>query len=162
MTHDYIVQQARETCASAAELAQIRAKLDASPALCRAMGDLARITQTTMLGQLRPLPEVHEAVVRVTGQMHQDLAEPDDTPLEQLLIAHIVLCWVDLHLVGISTAQAETVASFERLDAYDRLLNARQRRYLRAIETLARVRRLHLGIQINVAEKQINIVSGPP
>ncbi len=52
----------------------------------------------------------------------------------------------------------ETLTTKHR-DYWDRHLNAAQRRYLRAIETLARVRKLsgRGPIQINIAEQQVNV-----
>ena len=46
--------------------------------------------------------------------------------------------------------------------ARDRKLSAAQRRYLRACETLARVRKLRLPtLQVNIGEKQVNVAGWP-
>ena len=45
-------------------------------------------------------------------------------------------------------------------DFWERRLSAAQRRFLRATETLARVRRLQLpAVQVNIAERQLNQVT---
>jgi len=156
-----IVRQSRTTPPTAAELAAIQAEFDADPHLWRSMGNLARNVQTTMIGQLKGLPDVQEAVIRVTTQMHRDLAQPSDTPLEALLVTQVVLCWLDFHLMGLVCTQEFTRASFERQETCDRLLEARQRRYLRAIKALARVRRLasRVPLQINIGGQQVNVTS---
>jgi hypothetical protein len=45
----------------------------------------------------------------------------------------------------------------EAMEHIETVLSATQRRYLRAIESLARVRKLHITLQINIGEKQVNI-----
>jgi hypothetical protein len=68
-----------------------------------------------------------------------------------------------MHLMElVACNEIEGGASFDRLHAYDRLINTRQQRYLRAIETLARVRRLasRAPLQINIGERQLNVSRG--
>jgi hypothetical protein len=38
---------------------------------------------------------------------------------------------------------------------WEKKLSANQRRYLRAVETLARIRKLNITVQVNVADKMI-------
>ncbi len=155
-----IVEQARKTKPTQAELAAIQREFDEHPQLWRAMGNLAHAAQTTMLAQIKPLPKVHAAALRMIDALRQELAQPADTPLEGLLIDQILLTWLDYHLMQIAAENEQTSgASLERLEVYDRLVSARSRRYLRAIETLARVRRLAVRtpLQINIGDKQVNV-----
>ena len=46
--------------------------------------------------------------------------------------------------------------SFKDARHFERRLNGAHRRYLRAIETLARVRKMGPALQINIADQQIN------
>ncbi len=85
--------------------------------------------------------------------------------LEKLLIEQIVTAWLRL---GICEMQFSTRMAGELTlaqgDYWNRALDAAQRRYLRAIESLARVRRLKLpALQVNVAQpgaKQLNVTTG--
>lgn len=84
--------------------------------------------------------------------------------LEKLLIEQIVTAWLRL---GICEMQFSNRMGGELTlaqgDYWNRALDAAQRRYLRAIESLARVRRLKLpALQVNVAQpgaKQLNVAT---
>jgi len=83
--------------------------------------------------------------------------------LERGLIEHVVLCWLRLQKAEYSYSQALgdslplTVANW-----WERRLDKTHGRYLRACESLARVRRLARpsAFQINVGEQQVNVVGG--
>ena len=69
------------------------------------------------------------------------------------------LCWLRLQLIEqqYSGVQAGNM-TLPQGDYWERRLSAAQRRYLRAVETLARVRRLRVpALQVNIGEKQVNI-----
>jgi hypothetical protein len=76
-------------------------------------------------------------------QMREDMGHESAPEVERALIEHISICWLRLALAEISlttaTEQAEDAATVER---YDRRLSAAQKRFTRAVETLAKVRRL--------------------
>lgn len=68
--------------------------------------------------------------------------------LERMLIESVVLAWMRYN-DELTIVQAEF---------RERRLSAAQRRYLRAVETLARIRRLALpALQVNIADKQVNL-----
>jgi len=97
------------------------------------------------------------------GQL-RDLGYDGASPLERSLIEHAALCWLRLQCVeqrfSYITNEGCTLAQG---DYWERRLSAAQRRYLRAVETLARVRRLRLpALQVNIGENQTNIATGAP
>lgn len=47
---------------------------------------------------------------------------------------------------------------FKNAAYWERRLNSAHRRYLRAIETLAKIRKQGLAVQVNIAVNQINIL----
>ena len=80
--------------------------------------------------------------------------------LERLLIEQVILTW--LHYYRVQHGYRQTVGKqllIVQEDRWERKLNAAQRRHLRAVETLARVRKLsgRGPIQINIAEQQVNV-----
>jgi hypothetical protein len=84
--------------------------------------------------------------------------------LEQLLIEQVVLTWLDLDLVQKGYA-GSAMTSNHSLTAgayWDRRLNSAQQRHLRALETLARVRRLSnvTPLQVNIGGQQVNVAGG--
>ena len=79
--------------------------------------------------------------------------------LERMLVDHVALCWLRLQCIEqrYSGVMSQSIG-IPQADYWERRLSAVQRRYLRAVETLARIRRLHLpAIQVNIADKQVNI-----
>lgn len=75
---------------------------------------------------------------------------------EQMLIDHICICWLRLQLAEWRHLNHTTEGHDMKDGAYwENVLNAAQKRYLRAVESLARVRSLNVKIQINMANQQI-------
>lgn len=96
-------------------------------------------------------------------ELPKALARPTDGKLESMLIQHAVLCWLQLSYVEHHYAHFLTTreTTIRQCDFWERRLSAAQRRYLRAIETLARVRRLQLpAVQVNFGAQQVNQVNG--
>ena len=131
---------------------------------------------TTQSIRLRLIEKISHGVSRacllaevdmLKGQLDYDAAQP----LERLVIDHILT--VRLRLIHAENAYNGVVVnesvSLRLAEYWDGVLSAAQARYLRAIETLARVRRLARNtptLQINIAEaggKQVNLQgSGKP
>ncbi len=92
--------------------------------------------------------------------MRDDLGYQGAPVLEQLLIEHVALAWLEYDRVLIVYAQKTTESHTTEAGLYwDRRLSSAQQRYLRAIETLARVRRLSrdVPLQINIGGQQVNV-----
>ena len=89
----------------------------------------------------------------------------DDAPLlEKLLIQQAALCWLKLNLVELSYSNMMKQSITLTLGSYwEKRLTAAQRRFTRACETLARVRRLSRNtpaLQFNIAAsggQQVNV-----
>jgi hypothetical protein len=143
-------------------VAQLHTYLDAMPDLCAALGDMSLHLQNRLIERFLPLRSAQMAVRKRAATMRTGLGYEGATQLEQLLIDHAVLCWLRLQDVesGYSLAMDRSL-SLAQADYWDRHLAAAQRRYLRACETLARVRRLlHPTLQVNIAAQggqQVNV-----
>lgn len=97
-------------------------------------------------------------------QLQEQLGHERASALEKTLIGHVVLAW--LRLVALEQCYTDVTMSdksygLTTADYWERRLSAAHRRYLRACETLARVRRLQLPtMQMNIATQggqQVNI-----
>jgi hypothetical protein len=98
-----------------------------------------------------------EAVRVKTIELRDGLGYKQAPPLEKMLIQHIVMAWLRLYICefyyGIITSGECTLA---RAEFWEKSLSMAQRRYLRVIETLARVRKMNLvALQVNIAGQQI-------
>jgi hypothetical protein len=83
-------------------------------------------------------------------------------PLERLLIEQILVCHLNLYVLEINSAGKLYDSHTTEAGMYwDRRLTGAQRRFTRACEALAKVRKLNLpAVQINVAAEggqQINV-----
>jgi hypothetical protein len=106
---------------------------------------------------------------RVSARYHSITAcsgGANATPTEALLIDAVLLTWQNYYTFAViyeqKTGQSFTLDDMEK---WERILASKEARYLRAIETLARVRRLLKlpQVQMNVAldgGQQVNVQSG--
>ena len=142
----------------ATDIEELREHLKQIPDLWRVTGDLSAMAIRLMIDQhpddSRSAKLSAEAGVE---SVKRDLGYENANQLERLLIEHLVICW--LHL-GRAQLRYHVVASRESLtleqgDYWERYLSASQRRFLRACETLARVKKAGVKLQVNIAKQQI-------
>ena len=88
-------------------------------------------------------------------RLRESLGAAEASPVERLLIDQVVVCHLRMHLTEQWYQSAMQGCSLPCAAFCERKLSAVQRRYLRAIETLSRVRTL-----IGVPLVQVNIASG--
>jgi hypothetical protein len=93
-------------------------------------------------------------------QNRNQLGYENASALERALIDAVVLAW--LRYADLERRYSNVMKgsiSLQQADFWERRLGATQRRYLRAIETLARVRRLAIpAMQVNIGAQQVNAV----
>jgi len=98
--------------------------------------------------------------------MRKELGYASGSPLEQLLIQQVTLCWLNLNLTEYRHINVMKQSITLTLGIYwEKRLTAAQRRFTRACESLARVRRLsrRIPVQVNIATRggqQINMAGG--
>lgn len=118
-----------------------------------------------------------EAVLGIRGQgsqvcwkqrleaMRSDLGYASASPLERLIIQQVTLCWLNLNATEYKHSNVMQQSITLTLGIYwEKRLSAAQRRFTRACESLARVRRLsrRIPVQVNIAAQggqQINVAS---
>jgi hypothetical protein len=90
-----------------------------------------------------------------------ELGYTEALPMERLLIEHIGACWVELQVIEHSFL-VHLSEGGSSLVWHDKRLTSAQNRYLKAIETLARVRRLArvTPLQLNIGGQQVNVAGG--
>jgi hypothetical protein len=147
---------------NASDLKAYRQLLNEHTALARTFGDLSVAADKLLLMIFKDHATMRIGAELRIDQLRVGLGYDEATTLEQLLIDDIVLCWIDYYRMEISYAQntKETFA-LTSMEQWEQVLASKQRRYHRAIESLARVRRL-LNLPgpqftFNVADKQVNV-----
>jgi hypothetical protein len=146
------------------DISRFRQMLDEHTRLAAVFGDQALMARLAMLPDRNAQPIIRAAIdARCTAIAH-DLGAAGSTELERLLIDEVVLCWLDQYRIAMAYGRqvGEGDTSLSALEQWEHVLTSKQARYLRAIETLARVRRLLRlpTLQVNVAldgGQQVNV-----
>lgn len=136
--------------------------LKSDPAIWRAAGDMVEQAARHLIGKAGGSYAVKSSMSKGWEQLPIDLARPGDGELERLLIQQVVIAWLHLGYIEYqySTVVTTPDLTIKRGEYWERRLSAAQRRYLRATETLARVRRLQLpAVQVNIGAQQVNQVN---
>jgi hypothetical protein len=96
--------------------------------------------------------------------LRKDLGYADAPMLETLLIQHAALCWLNLSLTEVRYSMAMSQSITLTLGVYwEKRLSGAQKRFTRACESLAKVRKLSRNapaLQVNIAGKggqQVNL-----
>jgi hypothetical protein len=110
------------------------------------------------------VPGVKECWRQRLSSLRKELGYVGAPMLEQLLIQHAALCWLKLNLVELQYSSVMKQSITLTLGVYwEKRLTAAQRRFTRACETLARVRKLSRNtpaLQFNIATtggQQVNL-----
>ncbi len=90
------------------------------------------------------------------NKLQEDLGHPEANQLERLAINQIVLCWLNLHLIEITlTDRLANQHDRESGIYWEKRLSFASSRYNRALETLSKMRKMNLTLQVNNAQNQI-------
>ncbi len=134
--------------------------LEESPAIWSSVSELANISMQAIMNGNWVDPTLRAFIEGGQVSIKRDLGYPDAPALEKMLIEHIVLCWLELQKTQlIFESKARVPHDLAVGDYWQRRLTASQIRFLRASETLARVRRLSRpsALQVNIAARQLNL-----
>jgi hypothetical protein len=106
---------------------------------------------------------VLEAARRKIQDVQAGLEGSDPTPIERLLAERASLCWFETNWYEERFANADSM-SIREADFFQRRIDRAHRRFLSAVETLARVRKLALPfLQLNIARnQQVNMAGAGP
>ena len=147
----------------------LRKLLADNPDMWRELGELARTaTESLIDGAGRNDVAKRESVKRGAEYLKNELGYSTASAVERLAIEQVVLCWAAFYNVQESYTRArfagENVLQ-SAIEFWDKQLTSAQQRYFRAMEGLARIRKLMKGIdvvQVNIAAEggqQINVAT---
>lgn len=127
------------------------------PTLSYVGGDLVQRAHRNILADaFSTQPGAKVSVEAYCNLQRDQLGWDKATPIERSLIENVVLCWLRLYLCEIRyQANMEKSVTLTLGMYWEKKLSAHQKRYLRAVETLARVRKMNITVQINMAHQQI-------
>jgi hypothetical protein len=140
-----------------AVLLTLRTWMDRAPGYWETVGDLAKTARESLPHMMSgDNLLVQEAHARKCAALTKELAGPQPSPLERLLVERIVLCWLHLYSAEALYTQHRQHLSLRQAEFYEQRLSKAQARYLAAIRTLAQMRRLGVpAVQVNIGGQQV-------
>ena len=157
-----LVHKTNKTKPKSEDVEALRECLHKSPVLWRLFGDIAKLAAEELIDAASgDQVVVRESLKTGQEELRRDLGYQQASALERLLIDQVVLCWLRLHYGEHNyTAVTKGATPIVLADYWERKLSASQRRFMRACETLARIRKLGLRVvQVNIADKQLNVAA---
>jgi hypothetical protein len=131
--------------------------MDRTPGYWETVGDLAQTARQSLIQTISgDNLLVQEARARKCVALTKELAGPQPSLLERLLVERIVLCWLHLHYTETLYVQHLGKLTLRQDEFYQQRISKAQARYLAAIRTLAQVRRLGVpAVQVNIGQQQV-------
>jgi hypothetical protein len=142
-------------------LPALKAHLDAHPELWQTRGNLAQQLKTTLIAKVAGAAQLatQEAILCWWDHQVTALAGPQGAPLEQLLAEDILTCWFDWYLLRLMQGKVLESGALGAMTIHtvEHMLDAAQGRYLKAVKTLAQIRKLGVPVvQVNIGTHQVN------
>jgi hypothetical protein len=143
-------------------LPAVREIFDSVPDLWSAYGDLATAAQNTMIDVVAGRSVLsREGLRKKLAGMRAELAGPNASPLERLLVERIVACWLLSYQADLAYTRSLKRPSLSESERYQRRQDRAAKQYLYALRSLAVVRRLLApAVQVNLAQQQVNVAGG--
>ncbi len=161
-----LIQRADLEDPDPADVAELKRVFGNKPDLWRNVGSLVRNAGGVAINSVSCPLSFKQATIQEYDAIRRDLGVKEAHGLEGLLIENVALCNLRLSIEEHVYNQRHTRdgMTFAQANFYDKRLDAAQRRFLRACETLARVRKITrqtVALQVNIAAdggKQVNVL----
>ncbi len=143
------------------DLKALSTELDKYPEFYRSAGNLQSNVFSEILREVVSSNFARECAERYIEEMKIELGYKDSTFVEKMLIDEIIMRWLRLQSAETghkhATSQSHTI---ETGMYHEKRLDMAQKRFLRSINTLARVRKMIAQTQAKGAEMFKNLMSG--
>jgi hypothetical protein len=139
---------------------EIRKILEETPELIWQFVNLARLAEGLFIDRMSRDKDLaaKEVMERQLAAMREEIAGENPSPLERLLAERVVATWLQIQLFeSLYASSLFKNMTLAQGNYYQKRLDLTYRRHLSAIRTLAQIRKLGPAVQINIAEKQINM-----
>ena len=159
-----ILEKANTEDPDPADVRALQRVLRESPDLWREYGGgLAHQAIVHLLDNISMMVLVREFAKREVEAIRRSLGYDHAPEIERLLIDQVILCWLRLNLLEqrYTSIRNERAIGIDQAAFLERRLSAVQRRFLRAVETLARVRKVTrqtVAFQVNIGGQQVNVM----
>jgi hypothetical protein len=139
-----LVERTNTESPAAADLVELRRVLDTKPHLWRWAGNVARRAAETIMHTYSYHSALElESTKRVVEAMRAELGYEEASVLERVLIDQVLTSWLHVNLLEMLHCEKLTAQHNAEAGIYwDRRLTMAHRRFTRACDSLARVRKL--------------------
>jgi len=150
---------------------EIRQILDGNPELAWRLANLAKTAERLLIEKLTKDQDLAsgEVLEHQLDLMRLEVAGENASPLERLLAERIIATWLQLQLFEAHYFTNLHNLTLNQANYYQKRIDRAHRNHLSAIRTLAQIRKLSPALQINIADKQLNVagsevpgISGDP
>lgn len=140
------------------QLSFIKATLANAPGLIEAAGNAGALAETAWFRRYAGHDVLTREGLKLKAErLKREILGAQSSPLERLLVDRVVICWLQVSFYDGNEA-ASGDRSIRQAEFDMKRQESMQRRYLRAVRTLAEVRRLERpSVQVNIAENQVNV-----
>lgn len=148
------------------DLRELRKSLQKTPQLYMIVMDMGETIRLQLIQKAIDQKAAQFSIEAQTEVMRQGLGFEQSPLLEQMLIENVIICWLRLQwaeyqLTGFMGSGGSN--SMSEITHWERRLSTAQQRFLRASNSLAKVRKLtHGTVQINIASdggQQVNVAN---
>ena len=160
-----VVKRAYKNKPNKKDIQELRKWINEYPQIWRVIFELSQVIELNLIDRMVSDQAAQMAVIKNVEQIRNDLGYISSPVVERLLIDNIVLAWLrwqwNEYQLVVFMGQGEIRMSV--VEFWERRLSAAQRRYLRAFETLTRIRHLtssRPAVQVNIAGQvgqQVNV-----
>ena len=158
-----LVVKARKKNPDPSDLEEVEDMLDEAPELWNVGHGFAGKVFDQLVAHIEPA-KIEQLILKAQVEdIKNKLGYSSTNQLERLIIDEIILCWTyanHAHAVLKNITFDTDGFSYPSHKHWQNNLTQCQKRYMKALETLARVRKLNINIQLNVATnggKQVNV-----
>jgi hypothetical protein len=138
-----VFSRANKNKPQSADVEKLKTMLRDNPdlELWRKVSGLAGAAEIMLLGHDSISPGLREVSRLRMANQREELGYTEAPPVEQLLISHIVLCWLRMNILGLFGASLlNQEVMLTKAMFWEKRLEQAPRRFTRAVESLAKVR----------------------
>ena len=138
-----------------AQQAEVQNLLRAHPDAWREFGNLFEWTRNEALSILHPNTVEYQSTVEGIRQLRQELEQSGDTALERIVIEQIINCHIQTAKTGFQLERVDPTGDSEPLAKhYARVHERAQRRLLRSMQVITRLRKANLELELKLRKNR--------
>jgi hypothetical protein len=132
------------------DVSALRKMINTDPEFYASLVPLAKSTAESLFTKVTNIPGMQETLRANMLAIREELGYSTSPQFERTLIDHVALCWLRLQFAEqwYSEIALKGTHTIESGLYYEKRLAAAQKRYLRAIETLAKIRKISVSITV--------------